>query len=990
MACSMSSSLYYYHYRLPLRVPFRTARYTFRYREGIIIGDGGCIWAEASPLPGFSTETFEEVLDYLQMEHPLILDHFLSEKLDGFIASHPPGSGRIIPPSLRFALSMLSEQQKALKANLPLWDYWYREHSARFLPSRTSAAPSQNNDTVVCCNGIIGSAEQPRIKDKISQLREDGFRTIKIKLPPDIDKSYEVIATICLYFNDIKFRFDANQGFSFDQADRLFSRLSRAIVAGMIPGNLEYVEEPVRSGEIERLAELRQYGIKIAADESVRTAADIRSHLDSGSIDAVVVKPMMAGSFSDLLEMFECCIPSGSTAVKKTEITEPACSVILSSALESSTGRLLLAHLASFLDQFVPQCHGLATAELFDRDILLSPIRKVLPSSILLPSQPGLGQKPTSELPTHSLHHKSASDLPPTSLHHKPARDLPLHGLRHKPASDPSSPGSLPLTEPEVPTVAMADTGFLTLPEPEELSDHLFLTDGRRKIRYGDFGRLLERFRKLVREININKETWLAVDTTHRFEAVIGMILCWMERVPFHPFSLEQPGIIDIFQPAAVISSSEETASQLRTSGQSGIPIVSTMSEYEFSGEVKTAGRQHTTGFDPRLLYSETDGLFCGLLTSGSSGQPKKVVLHRSQMIAASFHAERRYTMAETGVKQLCLNSKNAVWSSFSSSGDSLWGHCLPLDHIGGISILFRALLSGKGVYLWDGFNPARILQDLCREENRIRRLSFVPTMLKRIIDKHETIRKRRVPPLPGNLIGVLVGGGPDPSGQVKRARTAGWPAVYSYGLTETCGQVAAQKLDGSSPDGSVGPLFPGHELRITDDAGKMLSPGKTGLIHLAGPQISSATVNPEQRWFQTGDYGRIDESGNLFITVKRTDLIVTGGKNVRPQEIESLLASLPGIVDAGVTGLPDKEWGQRVVALIVPVDRKNPPVANQVPSSQSGLITEKTVMSALKKKLKPHQCPKEILIVDSIPRSSLGKIRREALRSMAQSHTLL
>ncbi|MCA1802412.1 MAG: AMP-binding protein [Rhodothermaceae bacterium] len=338
----------------------------------------------------------------------------------------------------------------------------------------------------------------------------------------------------------------------------------------------------------------------------------------------------------------------------------------------------------------------------------------------------------------------------------------------------------------------------------------------------------------------------------------------------------------------------------------------------------------------------DNDRLFGIFFTSGTSGKPKAVPLKRGQMISAA---------------------RSSSFSNQLNPGD-LWLHCLPLHHIGGISIILRSVIYGSGVYNVSGFDVAGIA-DILSSDHNVKAVSLVPTQLSRLIEypgfkTHEAFRF------------ALIGGGRVPD--TLREKAAGHvPAIFSYGMTETCAQIVATRDDGASAEGSTGSVIPPNELIICDDRGKQLDNGQSGFICLRGPQVFDGYLNENENtfftggWFNTGDYGYTDNKGNLFVESRREDRIVTGGENVDPFEVENALLQIPGISDAAVIGLADDEWGQIVTAVIV--------------TGPDFTCTLKSLRGVLKSQLVGYKIPRRLEIVNELPKSALGKVKKSNLK---------
>lgn len=314
------------------------------------------------------------------------------------------------------------------------------------------------------------------------------------------------------------------------------------------------------------------------------------------------------------------------------------------------------------------------------------------------------------------------------------------------------------------------------------------------------------------------------------------------------------------------------------------------------------------------------------VFTSGSSGTPKGVVLTWGNLDAAA--AASAAVLAHR-------------------PGDR-WLAVLPLFHVGGLSIITRSLRQGGTVVLESGFEAASAAGNLAEVELA----SLVPTMLRRILD---------LQPRPyRNLRAVLVGGGPIPEGLLDEARALGIPALPTYGMTETASQVATARIDG---DGRAFPL-PGVMVRIVDPTGRDLSAGSIGEIAVDGPTVFPGYLDETPRTgpHLTGDLGWLDEDGALQVVGRRDDLIISGGENIRPVEVEGIIAAHPAVEDVAVWGEPDDEWGEVVVAAVV------------------GDVDEATLARWVKDSLAAYKAPKRWRFVGSIPRTPLGKLDRSRL----------
>lgn len=311
------------------------------------------------------------------------------------------------------------------------------------------------------------------------------------------------------------------------------------------------------------------------------------------------------------------------------------------------------------------------------------------------------------------------------------------------------------------------------------------------------------------------------------------------------------------------------------------------------------------------------NGVLC-LATAGSTGPPKLVELPRSALDEAA-----RLTSEHLG-------SEGARWLC-----------CLPLDHVAGIMTLVRSRLYGAQPVVLPRFGPAAVAAAPADA------VSLVPVMLERLIEHGADLSRWRW---------ILLGGAAVRPDVLEAARAAGGNVVRTYGMTETCGGVV---YDGE-------PL-PGVEVRVGEDGGVRLRT-PTVMEGYRGDETATAAAF-EDGWFVTGDLGEWD-GRRLRLVGRRDEVVVTGGENVSPEEVEALLASHPGVAEVAVAGRDDPEWGQRVVAFVVPIPG-NPPTLDEL-------------RAHVKARAAPYKAPRELVLVTSLPRLPTGKVARASLSSGA------
>jgi O-succinylbenzoic acid--CoA ligase len=316
------------------------------------------------------------------------------------------------------------------------------------------------------------------------------------------------------------------------------------------------------------------------------------------------------------------------------------------------------------------------------------------------------------------------------------------------------------------------------------------------------------------------------------------------------------------------------------------------------------------------------EGVAVVIATSGASGKPKGVEL---SLDALEWSARAYAERLGTGPGER-------------------WLGCLPLSHIGGLGILIRSRLAGTEPVIHDRFDPEAVAA-----EQDTTLISLVPTTLVRLMDAGVDLSRYSA---------VLLGGAALPLATAERARNAGIRLVHTYGLTETSGGC---NFDGVPLDGA--------EFRVVDEMIQVRGPMLMNGYRL-NPELTSDTL--EGGWLHTADRGRIDSNGVLEVFGRADDLIVTGGEKVSALEVENLLQSHPLVADAAVAGIADYRWGQAVAALIVP--------------RGSSVPTLRELKGFLTGKIAGFKAPKRILIVDEVPRTASGKVRRQAVRDLLES----
>ena len=341
---------------------------------------------------------------------------------------------------------------------------------------------------------------------------------------------------------------------------------------------------------------------------------------------------------------------------------------------------------------------------------------------------------------------------------------------------------------------------------------------------------------------------------------------------------------------------------------------------------------------------------FNGICSSGSTGTPKVILTERPGLYSPELGA----TMAE-------------MWGEVSHPQTVLVPTAM--YHTNGFTTLCN-LIAGARLLMMEKFDAARAVDVI--ERYRVTNFTATPTMLQRIADL-PGIEDRDLSSLEFFIQGAAM---MPPALTHRWAKLVGAERiVMAYGMTEGLGFTALRGDEWMSHQGSVGRGIRGTEVRILGDDGTSLPAGKIGEIFLRMPHAAgyrylgpAPRMRTTQDGFATaGDMGYLDQQGFLYLADRRVDMIVTGGANVFPAEVEAALLDHPGIADVVVVGLRDPEWGRRVHAIIEPADHRAPPSADEV-------------RVFAKARLAPYKVPKTVEIVDAIPRSAATKVNRGAL----------
>ncbi|HWL22930.1 MAG TPA: AMP-binding protein [Ureibacillus sp.] len=340
------------------------------------------------------------------------------------------------------------------------------------------------------------------------------------------------------------------------------------------------------------------------------------------------------------------------------------------------------------------------------------------------------------------------------------------------------------------------------------------------------------------------------------------------------------------------------------------------------------------------------DDLMAIMYTSGTTGNPKGVMLSHRNMV--------------TGAQSLAI----ACEVDFKD----IIGHVAPLTH-GANFLSHVAWLYGLTQVVYDKFEPHQFIHHL--EEDRVSVIFLVPTMVNLMV-QHEQFDPNKL----ATIKSINMAGAPIAAAKLEEALgKIGTKFVETYGQVEAPMCISIMpRYDLQSHLDSCGRVGPFVDVKIVDDEGKALPVGEIGEITAKGPLVMQGYWNNEKAtndtlqdgWLHTGDLGRLDENGFLYIVDRKKEVIISGGVNIYPREVEEVLNKHPYVKETCVIGVPDDKWGENVVAYIVPNGR--------------GEVKDEELIDLCKNHLASFKKPKEIYIVDSLPKSSYGKILKREL----------
>jgi malonyl-CoA/methylmalonyl-CoA synthetase len=490
---------------------------------------------------------------------------------------------------------------------------------------------------------------------------------------------------------------------------------------------------------------------------------------------------------------------------------------------------------------------------------------------------------------------------------------------------------------------------------PEDLDGVAIDVDGTLAYTWRDLERGTAMFANLLSSLELAPGSRIAAQTEKSVEALMLYLATLRAGHVYVPLnSAYRQSELEYFigdaQPAVVVCSPANFGWVSKLAFRAGTRNVFTLGD-DRSGSLLERGSRMSDRHGVQLR--DADDLAAIIYTSGTTGRSKGAMLsHRNLLSNAAV--------------------LKAYWDW---RPDDVLIHALPLFHVHGLFVACHgALLNGSPMRWFARFEPAAVVAAF----RRATVFMGVPTLYVRLLAEPSLTREACA-----GMRLFISGSAPllAETFNAFRERT-GHTILERYGMSETLMLTsnACRPEDGIRKAGTVGRPLPGVELRLVDDKGRPCPQGEIGRIEVRGPNVFSgywrmpektaeefAVDDDGRRWFRTGDVGRLDEDGQFVIVGRSKDLIISGGYNVYPAEVEGYLNELPGVAESAVIGVPHPDFGEAVVAVV-----KARPGASLEPED---------MIAALKSRIANYKVPKRAFVVDELPRNVMGKVQKNLLR---------
>lgn len=489
--------------------------------------------------------------------------------------------------------------------------------------------------------------------------------------------------------------------------------------------------------------------------------------------------------------------------------------------------------------------------------------------------------------------------------------------------------------------------------------DAVALDDGSERITYAELDALTDRYARALLASGLHPDeriAWLGKNSNLYFAMFIaaakaGLAMApvgWRLAVPEVRYILNDTGAAmlvcepEFAQCGQDAAKGMDTVRQILTTAEGGaLPGLSSLLEH---------------GGDPALPPVEPERGVLQLYTSGTTGNPKGAVLCNRNLFGL------RPTIDSSGIE----------WTQLKE-GESLLV-IMPIAHIAGSGSAIIAFYNGCRVIVASEFTPDKVLDAV---DNGVTHMFLVPTALQMVINQPRAANTDW-----SKVKLIMYGAAPIPLELLRQAMdVTGAEFCQQYGMTETTGTFCALPPEDHDPEGnermrSAGKALPGVEVRIVDSRGNEVPLGEIGEIatrsplnmvgYWKNPEKTAETVSAEG-WLRTGDAAYMDEHGYVFIQDRVKDMIISGGENVYPAEVENAVFGHPDVLEVAIIGVPHEKWGEAVKAVVVPK-----------PGHE---VDPDSVIAWTREKIAPYKCPKSVDVIPEMPRNASGKILRRVLR---------
>jgi len=476
----------------------------------------------------------------------------------------------------------------------------------------------------------------------------------------------------------------------------------------------------------------------------------------------------------------------------------------------------------------------------------------------------------------------------------------------------------------------------------------LLCTEKNRSYSYLEIDRRAARIACFLTDLGLSAGDRVSVQVAKSAESLCLYLACLRAGLVYHPLNMayksrELEYFLGNAEPAIVVCDARNRAAIEKLTDQIGIKHLYTLNK-DGEGTLMEQSRDHPETFD--TIDREDTDLAALLYSSGTTGTPKGIMLTHGNLLS---------------------NTQSLIMAWEFTETDRLL-HALPIFHVHGLFVAIGCvLLSGASMRWLPGYQVQQALRYL--PECTV--MMGVPTYYTRLLDDSSFTAEV------ANNVRLFVSGSAPLLTETFSdfAARTGQCILERYGMTET-NMNTSNPLHGERKAGTVGPPLPGVSVRITDDAGNVLDSGEVGNLQVRGPNVfvgywkmpdKTKQDFTEDGFFETGDKGSIDQDGYVSIIGRAKDMVISGGLNVYPKEVELFIDSLPGVKESAVIGIPHADLGEAVVAIVV-----------ADPDSQT---SDKEIIMHCKKALANFKIPKRVVFVEELPRNAMSKVQKNTLR---------